>query len=150
MKTRDIVLVGGGILLIYLLMRKRKSVVTSSDLTNTGAPAPAPALPKPAATISGAVISKGTIVPTSPDVVPNKKPFPVVVEDIRVPIKEPITVPTTNLIPNIYDRGVGMPMAASGERYYNMSGYCSENVQNACRCSVKDDSNYKLDIPKLP
>lgn len=76
---------------------------------------------------------------------------PVVVEDIVVPIKQPITIPATNLIPNVYDRGVGQFVDFSGsDRYYNMSGVCSESVADACRCSVKDKESYKLDIPTLP
>lgn len=152
MKTRDVVLIGGGVLLIYLLLRKSKRGMMASDIKNSGAPAPAPATPKSEPKIDGAVITKGTITASSVVKTENSKPFPVALEEVIVPRKKPIYVATRNLIPDYYDRGVGQPIAvaASGDRYYNMSGTCSENVQNACKCSVKDGTEYKLDIPKLP
>ena len=73
-------------------------------------------------------------------------------EDIKVPAKEPISIPAINLIPNVYDRGIGMEMpvnADGGQGYYNMSGFCSENMQNACRCADKVKDDNKLDIPSF-
>lgn len=75
------------------------------------------------------------------------------VADLQKPAKRPIFIAPQNVIPDVYDRGVGKPVmeyAGSGERYYNMSGTCSENVQNACRCAEKSTTQYKLDIPTLP
>ena len=84
----------------------------------------------------------------------NMKKTPVLIEDIKVPVKEPIFIAPINVIPSVYDRGVGQPIAfaANGrqESFYNMSGYCSENVQNACRCSSEKKGKYTLDIPQLP
>lgn len=76
----------------------------------------------------------------------------IMTEDIKVPAKEPIYISPVNLAPNIYDLGVGQPVFnASGNDYgyYNMSGFCSENVQNACRCAEKTKTDYKLDIPSF-
>jgi hypothetical protein len=93
-------------------------------------------------------------VPVKSDAPVNLKKSPVLIEDIRVPVKEPIYIAPINAIPNVYDRGVGQPltMAANGrqESFYNMSGYCSENVQNACKCSAGRTGKYTLDIPQLP
>ena len=133
MKTKDILLLGGVALVAYLLLRRRKRPMMASDIkTTVSAPTPAP-----------------TVKAAFNDVL---KKNPVVVEDIVVPIKKPIVVPATNLIPNIYDRGVGQPVDfdSSGERYYNMSGVCWESVSNACQCSLKDKQSFKLDIPTLP
>ena len=133
MKTKDILLLGGVALLAYLLLRRRKRPVMASDIkTTVSAPTPAPS----AAAAFNDVLKKN----------------PVVVEDIVVPVKKPIVIPATNLIPNIYDRGVGQPVAlgAGGERYYNMSGICSESVASACKCTVETKESYKLDIPTLP
>lgn len=151
MKTKDIILIGGGALLIYFILRGRKKAMMASDIKNSGTPAPAPEMPTKEPVIEGSVLNKGTITATSVVKTENTKPFPVALEEIRVPRKKPIFVPTRNLIPDYYDKGIGQPvMAANGDRYYNMSGTCSENVQNACKCSVKDGTSYKLDIPKLP
>lgn len=133
MKTKDILLLGGVALLAYLLLRRRKRPVMASDIkTTVSAPTPAPS----AAAAFNDVLRKN----------------PVVVEDIVVPVKKPIVIPATNLIPNIYDRGVGQPVdiGAGGERYYNMSGICSESVASACKCTVETKESYKLDIPTLP
>lgn len=133
MKNRDILLLGGAALLAYLLLRRKKRPMMASDIkTTVSAPTPAPT----AKAAFSSVLKKN----------------PVVVEDIVVPVKKPIMIPATNLIPNIYDRGVGQDVdfGASGEKYYNMSGICSENVAQACNCSVKNKESYKLDIPTLP
>jgi hypothetical protein len=76
----------------------------------------------------------------------------VLLEEIVVP-KEPIVIPPSNLIPNVYSRGVNQPLpievSANGERYFNMSGTCSENIQTACKCTAKTKERYKLDIPNI-
>lgn len=133
MKNRDILLLGGVALLAYLLLRRRKRPMVVSDIkTTVSAPTPAPS----AKAAFNDVLKKN----------------PVLVEDIVVPVKKPIMIPATNLIPNVYDRGVGkdVDFGASGEKYYNMSGICSESVAQACNCSVKNKESYKLDIPTLP
>lgn len=141
MKTRTIVGIGVVALLAYLLLKKKKKDVVLSDI-KVGNPTPAPA--NPTASVS---VSKSE----SPV---NLKKSPVLIEDIKVPVKQPIYMPPANAIPSVYDRGVGQPItiAANGnqESYYNMSGYCSENVQNACKCSSEKKGKYSLDIPQLP
>lgn len=76
----------------------------------------------------------------------------VLVEDIRVP-KQPVIIPALNKIPTVYGRGINEPLpvelSANGERYYNMSGTCSENIQSACKCTAKTKDRYKLDIPNI-
>ena len=140
MKTRTIVGIGAIALLAYLLLRKKKGMNLSDIKVDKNAPAPA----TPTASL--------TVVKSDAPV--NLKKSPVLIEDIRVPVKEPIYIAPINAIPNEYDRGVGQPLtvAANGrqESYYNMSGYCSENVQNACKCSSEKKGKYTLDIPQLP
>jgi hypothetical protein len=140
MKTRTIVGIGAIALLAYLLLRKKKGVELSNIKVDKNAPAP----PTPTASL--------TVVKSDAPV--NLKSSPILLEDIKVPVKEPIFIPATNSIPNVYDRGVGQPLAFSAngnqESFYNMSGYCSENVQNACRCSAGRTGKYTLDVPQLP
>ena len=139
MKTRTIVGLGAVALLAYLLLR-RKRVQLSDIKVDKNAPAPS----TPTASL--------TVVKSDAPV--NLKSSPVLIEDIKVPVKRPIYIPAINAVPNVYDRGVGQPLAfsanASQESFYNMSGYCSENVQNACRCSAGKTGKYTLDIPQLP
>lgn len=76
----------------------------------------------------------------------------VLVEDIKVP-KEPVLIPASNLIPNVYSRGINQPIplevSANGDRYFNMSGTCSQNIESACKCTAKTKNRYKLDIPNI-
>lgn len=140
MKTRTIVGIGAIALLAYLLLRKKKGVNLSDIKVDKNAPAPA----TPTASL--------TVVKSDAPV--NLKKSPVLIEDIKVPVKDPVYIAPINAIPNVYDRGVGQPLsiAANGrqESFYNMSGYCSENVQNACRCTAERTGKYTLDIPQLP
>lgn len=141
MKTRTIVGLGAIALLAYYLLRKKKKDVVLSDI-KVSSPAPAPATPN----VSVSVSDGSTAV--------NLKKSPVLIEDIRVPVKQPIFIAPINAIPSVYDRGVGQPIAfaANGndDSYYNMSGYCSEDLQKACRCSSEKKGKYTLDIPQLP
>lgn len=77
------------------------------------------------------------------------KPRLLMVDEIKVPVKEPIYVSPVNLVPNIYDRGVGQPLMAKGEAFYNMSGTCSEDIQKACKCQENKSKDYKLEIPSF-
>jgi hypothetical protein len=76
----------------------------------------------------------------------------VLVADIKVP-KNPVIIPATNLIPSVYGRGIGQPMptyvSANGQGFFNRSGYCSENIENACKCLTTDKQKFKLDIPNI-
>jgi hypothetical protein len=140
MKTNTIVGLGAIALLAYLLLRKKKGVELSNIKVDKNAPAPS----TPTASL--------TVVKSDAPV--NLKSSAVLLEDIKVPVKRPIYIPAINSIPNVYDRGVGLPleMSANGsqETFYNMSTYCTENTQNACRCSANRTRKYDLDVPKLP
>jgi len=141
MKTRTIVGLGAIALLAYYILRKKKKDVVLSDI-KVDSTAPAPATPSASVSVSK---SSSAV---------NLKKSPVLIEDIKVPVKEPIFIAPINAIPSVYDRGVGQPIAFSAngkvESFYNMSGYCSENVQNACKCSSEKKGKYTLDIPQLP
>ncbi len=70
---------------------------------------------------------------------------------IRPELKEPVIIQPVNLIPNVYDRGVGAKLSFDSDKYYaSFSGPCSENIQTACRCVKEKDTRYKQDIPQLP
>ena len=139
METRTILGLGALALLAYLLLRKKKGIELSNIKVDKNAPAPS------TPTVSLTVVKSDAPV--------NLKSSPVLLEDIKVPIKKPIFIPAINVIPNVYDRGVGQPLAvsanASQESFYNMAGYCSENVQNACRCTAGRTGKYTLDVPQL-
>jgi hypothetical protein len=83
----------------------------------------------------------------------SKKPR-VKIEEPTVGLKEPVIVPPVNLIPNIYDRGVGRELLVgfNGEQsgfYNNMPPDCTHSLEAACRCATKTSPKYKLDIPGL-
>lgn len=143
METRTIVGIGVIALLAYYLF-KGKKVVTLADIKVVKNPS-VPRLPTQPI--------KVTVNNKVDDVVLRKSPL--LIEDIRVPVKRPIFIPATNSIPNVYDRGVGQPLAFSAsaineDSYYNMAGVCSESTQNACRCSVERVKKNRLEIPQLP
>lgn len=78
-----------------------------------------------------------------------------VLNDVKVPYKTPITIPATNLVPSIYNREVGKELSVSfsGENqgfYENMSGTCTSHIANACKCSVEKKPDFRVDIPQLP
>lgn len=67
-------------------------------------------------------------------------------------IKAPVTIPSENLVPDIYGRGVGREMYFNGETngfYHNMSGNDTVSISNACKCAPKGVT-YRTEIPKLP
>lgn len=102
-------------------------------------------------TIEG--VDKGTVAQTTATLkamgVTVPKKVLLQVEDIKVPVKDPIYVSPVNLAPNIYDRGVGQPLMATSEAFYNMSGVCTEDIQKACNCQKDKSTEYKLDIPSF-
>ena len=78
-----------------------------------------------------------------------------VLDEVKVPLKTPITIPAINLVPSIYNREVGKELAVSfsgesQEYYENMGGLCTEQISSACKCSVEKKPKYKLNIPQLP
>ena len=155
MKTRDIIIVAGlGLLAYYLLMGKKKPLMKEDLPAGSGG--------------SKAPLLKGNGAPEAPVKSPAQK-TPLTVEDLSLKIKpslpvqeyvmptlekptlkEPISIPANNLIPNVYDRGVNQPMAVNDQYYASFAGNCSENMQNACKCASTRKEKFKLDIPKLP
>lgn len=135
MKTRNIIGVLAIAGLAYYLLSKKKPAKEIGKMADTQ-DKPIPDSVKQIANI---------LMPTAK---------PVTVEDIKVPVKQPLYIQPTNAIPDLYDRGVGLPIAslsASGQnRYYNQSGICSEDINKACRCQTNSTSKFKADIPTLP
>jgi hypothetical protein len=130
----------------YFLLRKKSQ---AKEIGQT------PNVPNTSRKIEG--IDKGTVAETTATLrakgVTTPKRLLINLEDIRVPLKKPIIIEPANVIPNIYDRGVGSPlpeMSANAESFYNLAGSCSENIQNACKCSQGKKGKYRLDIPNLP
>lgn len=79
-------------------------------------------------------------------------PEPRIIDEIDRPdLKEPIYANPINLIPNVYDRGVGQPIYPSQITAFahNMNGDCTTGVYKACRCAIQEKPIYKLDIPEL-
>lgn len=134
-----LLIAGVAVGVLYLLTRKKPLQV--EDLKKTS-PAPSPSDTKKQSVQSPVESAK---------VSANFAGFPKVAirtEDIRV-VKRPIYIRPQNAIPNVYDRGVGQEVNATGG-HFNVSGACSENVQKACQCADKKHGEYKLDIPTLP
>lgn len=134
MKTRNIIGVLAIAGLAYYLFRKKQPAKEIGQVADTKT--------NP---IPDAVKQIGNIL------MPTKA---VTVEDIKVPVKQPLYVQPANAIPDLYDRGVGLPVAslsANGQNsYYNTSGICSEDIQKACKCQSNSTSKFKADIPTLP
>lgn len=143
MNTKTLVGIGALGLLVFYFLKKKKKSIDISDI-KTMSSSPTPSIPLQPIVVSAKIASDDVVL----------KKSPMLLEDIRVPIKRPIYIAPTNSIPDVYDRGVGQPltMKANGgqESFYNMAGYCSEHLQNACRCASKRTGKYKLDIPQLP
>jgi hypothetical protein len=57
---------------------------------------------------------------------------PVTVSALGSGRKPPIYMSAENLVPNIYDRGVGAPM------FMNATGSTPVHIQDACRCASKN------------
>jgi hypothetical protein len=148
MNKNNLITLGAIGLLAYFLLRRKKSAKEigqsetqiSSDRIIQG-------------------IDNGTVAQTTATLrargvsVPRRKLIRV--EDIRVPVKEPIYVPARNAIPNLYATNVGQPVSeiaanANQEGFYNLDGGCTENIQKACGCASENNGKYKLDIPNLP
>jgi hypothetical protein len=49
-------------------------------------------------------------------------------------VKPPIYMSAQNLVPNIYDRGVGAPLFANADAAFEDS----KGIQNRCRCAVNN------------
>lgn len=145
MNRNTILTIGVLGVLAYLVFGRKKS--------------PAKEIGQAPATPSGKPVSgvdKGTVAETTATLkakgvrVPKRKL--ITTADIKVSPKTPLYVAPTNLIPDQYDRGIGLPVVAAngGQSYYNVSGICSEDMQKACKCGESQSKSAKLDIPSLP
>lgn len=114
---------GAGALTVILLARyynKKKPVVTS-DIKNTN-PGPINVSIEPNPVTS---VPVGSASPLTSG--------PVTVNALGSGLKRPIYVSPENLVPNIFDRGVGDPV------YMNATGGEYTNIQQACKCSNKKE-----------
>lgn len=110
---------GAGIVATILALRyySKKKGVKVEDLKNenppiiVGIPDPKPAPQQPSSGLTA---------------------NPVTVSALGSGVKPPIYMSSQNLIPNIYDRGVGAPM------FMNATGGAPTNIQDACRCAPKN------------
>jgi hypothetical protein len=110
---------GAGIVATILALRyySKKKAVKVEDLKNenppiiVGIPDPKPAPQEPSSGLTA---------------------NPVTVSALGSGVKPPIYMSSQNLIPNIYDRGVGAPM------FMNATGGAPTNIQDACRCAPKN------------
>jgi hypothetical protein len=153
MNTKTLLGVGAVSVLAYLLLRNRKKVEVS-DLQKE----PVNVIPPVIRNLNNQVLvsdlssKQGASGIGGPVTVKRSR---LILDQIKVPVKAPIQINPTNLIPNVYDRGVGMELSvsASGEVsgfYDNMGITCTDQLQNACRCSQENKQRFKLDIPQLP
>jgi hypothetical protein len=63
----------------------------------------------------------------------------------KSPLKEPLYIKPRNLIPNVYDRGIGDEVNFLGNM---LEGKATLNISNACKCSDKS-KRLPLEIPKI-
>lgn len=140
-----------GVLAYWYFGMRKKTPITTSDLK---------AEPKPGA--SATTTSFAPILPPTTKKVVELEDIPYKMPQFVKPekrifqkpakpvMKEDIYVSPTNLIPNVYDANMNIAVYPDRNNYANFSGACSENIQNACRCSKENDVKYKLNIPQLP
>jgi len=154
MNTKTLLGIGGVAILAYYLFRNKKNVEVS-DLQKE----PANVIPAVVKNLNNQVLvsdlSSNSQARTGIGGPIKVRRSRLILDQIKVPVKAPIEINPINLIPNVYDRGVGQEinLAASGEIqgfYENMAGTCTEQIQNACKCSRDYKPRYGLDIPQLP
>lgn len=146
-----------GVLAYWYFSMRKKTPMTTADLkaepkpgapatTTSSAPIPIPS------TATKPVRVKEVQLEDIPYKMPQfVKPEKRVFQKPAKPVmKEDIYVSPTNLIPNVYDANMNIAVYPDRNNYANFSGACSENIQNACRCSKENDVKYKLNIPQLP
>lgn len=153
MNTKTLLGVGAVAVLAYLLLRNKKKVEVS-DLQKEPVNVIPPVIRnlKNQVLVSDLSSKQGASGIGGPVTVKRSR---LILDQIKVPVKAPVIINPTNSIPNIYDRGVGreINLAASGELsgfYDNMAGTCTDQIQNACKCTQEAKPRYSLDIPKLP
>lgn len=139
----------------YFGMRKKSSQITTDDLKSDKKPTDAKAstaTPDSKTPASASDSKKEVQLEDIPYrvpqfIAPEKRVF---VKPAKPVMKEDIYVSPKNLIPNVYDANMNIAVYPDRNNYANFSGACSENIQNACRCSKANDVKYKLNIPQLP
>jgi len=154
MNTKTLLGIGGVAILAYVLFRNKKKVEVSD-------------LQKEPINVIPAVIRRKKDIVTLDDLSSNSQSRTgigglvkvrnsrLILDQTKDPVKQPIIINPINLIPNIYDRGVGKELAvsASGEiqgYYENMAGICTEQLQKACKCTSEKQERLPLNIPQLP
>jgi hypothetical protein len=153
MNTKTLLGIGVvGVLAYYLLRKKKKSETDVLIQTPINVVPPKVVVAKSPVTLSD--IPKTTANNNIPPFVRTRNSR-VLLEPTTPSLREPITINPTNLIPDVYSRGIGreINLSASGE----VSGFadnfgvtCTDQINNACNCSVENKTRYKLDIPQLP
>jgi hypothetical protein len=144
-----------GILAYWYFGIRKKSPVTAEDLKSDKKPTDAKA-----STATPASNTPASLSPMKKQVeledIPYKMPQfsapekRVFVKPAKPVMKEDIYVSPLNLIPNVYDANMNIAVYPDRNNYANFSGACTENIQNACRCSKENNVKYKLNIPQLP
>jgi hypothetical protein len=154
MNTKTLLGIGGVAILAYILFRNKKKVEVS-DLQKE----PSNVIPAVVKNLKNQVLvsdlSSNSQSRTGIGVPIKVRRSRLILDQIKVPVKEPIIMNPINLIPNRYDRGVGQELAvsASGEvqgYYENMAGVCTEQIQKACKCTSEKQERLPLNIPQLP
>jgi len=154
MKTRNILLVAGVGLLAWWFLKNKKKPLTKEDLSAGQGGSPAPLLKGNGAPEAPAASTLKQ--PLTVDDLSKKQTVALEIKNYVVPVlekptlKEPIAIPATNLVPNMYDRGVGQPLPMNDQYYASFAGVCSENMESACKCTSQRKEKFKLDLPKLP
>jgi hypothetical protein len=155
MKSRDILLLAGIGLLAWYLLRDKKKPLMKEDLSAGKGGSDAPPFkggedkkpsPYPPYRLRKNPLQVDDFSKKQPVFVTPK--LDVMPDVLKPELKEPISMPAANLIPNVYDRGVNQPLP---DKYYaSFAGTCSENIQSACKCTSKKSEKYQIDLPKLP
>ena len=144
-----------GVLAYWYFGMRKKTPVTADDLKSDKKPTDAKASTATPASNTSASASAPKKQVQLEDI-PYKMPQFIAPEKrffqkpAKPVMKEDIYVSPTNLIPNVYDANMNIAVYPDRNNYANFSGACSENIQNACRCSKENDVKYKLNIPQLP
>jgi hypothetical protein len=112
---------GAGVVGTILLLRyySKKKDVKVSDLKNQNPPI-----------IVGIPDPNPAPLPTPSGLTAN----PVTINALGSGVKPPIYMSAQNLVPNIYDRGVGAPLFANADAAMQDS----KGIQNRCRCAVSN------------
>lgn len=114
--TQTLVLAGVAVVAAYMLLRK-KPLAVSDIKSNTPAPAPQNIL-------------RGIEVA---DLGKKKAPMELAFSGFKSPIKEPLYIKPRNVVPSIYDRGIGDEV----NFYGNIKEGSTVNITSACKSADK-------------